>query len=143
MMHLSKMAGLMAVLALGVACGSEGPEDDVLLDEDSGGDGLAPMTAPADSQTPSEVAESECLLLDTSKTYSGSAFGSNGDDTYPLDGRPIARVELNRTIGCGRLFCVGRGNATIARQDSEAVVVHYWHDLGTRLEYHLRVWVQC
>jgi hypothetical protein len=78
----------------------------------------------------------ECLYYDVRKSYRARFRGKSSDDHYPMNGKTPTRVDLQVQVK-------GHGNATISKQDSNEVVVHYWYDLFSKLTYHLKVWVEC
>lgn len=132
-MHHSIRIGFAAlVLTLASACAAM-PDDDIALENIGGED-----TASASS------ALTECLAVDVTKNYKGTISGGRGDDRYPMNGKTITRVEFTPEVRCNDWLCIaGHGDASITKQDSEAVVVHWWYDLFTHLSYTLKVWVQC
>ena len=85
-----------------------------------------------------ESTATECLYIDTQREYKSKFFGKKGDDVHPLNGKTVTRVEFKPSTS----GTVGQGNATMTRQDSEAVAVHWWLDAFTHLSYTLRVWVK-
>ena len=78
----------------------------------------------------------ECLYYDVHKQYKSRFWGKTGDDRYPMNGKTPTRVDLE-------VHVKGHGNATLNKQDSTEVVVHYWYDLFTKVTYDLKVWVEC
>ncbi len=86
--------------------------------------------------TSAELASAtECLYLEKKVEHSRGLFGGKGDDPFPMNGKTITRIEFNPSTS-------GSGNATITKQDSESVVVHWWLDAFSKVSYTLRIWVK-
>jgi hypothetical protein len=132
MKHSLKTGAAVLVVAFVPACGGI-PDADMV-------DG----SLEADSLGTAESALSECLAIDLQKNYSAKLLGGKGDDSYPMNGKTIKRVELNHSVkATGPFGLGGRGNANVDKQDSTEVVVHFWYDAYTDLSYSLKVWVEC
>ena len=89
----------------------------------------------------------ERLAVDVSQTYTTGWIGKRGNDKYPCTGTRIVRVEFHKevdTVKVGPLDIPGMGRGDAYTTDTELpdIVVHYWLDMGTRLKYVLRVWVE-
>ena len=132
MKYSFKYEVVMLVVAFASACGGT-PDTDV-----------ADGSLEAEPLATAASALSECIAVDTDKTYSAGAIGTSSDDGYPMNGRTVTRADLTFDTDSNDWFGFGgHGNAAITKQDSTEVVVHYWYDLFTDLHYHIKIWVEC
>ncbi len=90
----------------------------------------------------------ERLGLDVSRTYESGVLGKRGDDKFPIQAGRIVRVEFHKEVksipiktGLFSVPGMGRGDAYTNDTDLPDVGVHYWLDAGTKLVYHLKVWI--
>ena len=84
----------------------------------------------------------ERLALDVSRTYISGWLGKRGNDRFPCTGSRIVRVEFNKEVSAADFPSLGHGDAYTIDTDLPDVGVHYWIDAGTKLVYHLKVWVE-
>jgi hypothetical protein len=80
----------------------------------------------------------ERLAVDVTVTRETMILGKRWDDTYPVTGTKISRIEFKKDIG----GIVGRGDAFPADTQLPDVTVHCWLDLQSKLTYSLKVWVE-
>lgn len=94
---------------------------------------------------------SERLAIDVSRSYTSGFLGKRGDDKFPCTGNKISRVEFHKDIsavsvrspsGLFKIPGLGRGDAYTNDTDLPDIGVHYWVEMGTKLTYSLKVWVE-
>lgn len=97
---------------------------------------------------------SERLAVDISNSYESGLLGKKGTDSFPCNGSRITRVEFDKSISSKTVEIInalgikikipglGQGNAFPSDTNLPDVSVHYWLDMGTKLTYSLKVWVE-
>lgn len=99
----------------------------------------APDEPPA---TDSDLTTSNDLLqapvIDVSFSYKCKIFGKREDNSYPMNGKEVGHVDFSvETTGT-----ISHAGARISQQNSDAVVVHWWCDAFSGINYTLKVWAK-